>query len=155
LVFVFAAVPQWGWAPGVSGYCGETSIQSAGLYFGNWISSERVRYAGGNAEVLVNVNAHTAATALKFTIARWNSGAKKPQNAAFVAWVKSQLAAGHPVVAGLYQSETGGDPGTSPLPSSPPLSPIPASVAVVSFRTLFCAATTMLVPLQTMTISSS
>ena len=96
---------QWGWAPGVSGYCGETSIQSAGLYFGNWISSERVRYAGGNAEVLVNVNAHTAATALKFTIARWNSGAKKPQNAAFVAWVKSQLAAGYPVVGAVYSAQ--------------------------------------------------
>jgi hypothetical protein len=25
-----------------SGYCGETSIQSAGLFFGNWISEERV-----------------------------------------------------------------------------------------------------------------
>jgi hypothetical protein len=89
----------------VSGYCGETSIQSAGLFFGNWISSERVRYAGGNAEVLVDVNAHTAATALKFTIARWNSGAKKPQNAAFVAWVKSQLAAGYPVVGAVYSAQ--------------------------------------------------
>ena len=103
---------QWGWAPGVSGYCGETSIQSAGLFYGNWISSERVRYAGGNAEVLVDVNAHTAATALKFTIARWDSvGSATPQNTAYFAWVKSQLAAGHPVVLGLYQSERNGDPG--------------------------------------------
>ena len=96
----------------VSGYCGETSIQSAGLFYGNWISSERVRYAGGNAEVLVDVNAHTAATALKFTIARWDSvGSATPQNTAYFAWVKSQLAAGHPVVLGLYQSERNGDPG--------------------------------------------
>ena len=62
-----------------------------------------MRYAGGNSEVLVDVNAHTAATALKFTIARWDSqGTATPQNTAYFAWVKSQLAAGYPVVGAVY-----------------------------------------------------
>jgi hypothetical protein len=82
------------------------------MFFGNWISSERVRYAGGNAEVLVDVNAHLAATALKFTIARWDyQGASNPQYSAYGTWVKGHIAAGHPVVIGLYQSVLDGDPG--------------------------------------------
>ena len=29
---------MWGWADGKRGYCGETSFQSHGILYGNWIS---------------------------------------------------------------------------------------------------------------------
>jgi hypothetical protein len=121
-----------------NGYCGETSIQSAGLFYGNWISSERVRYAGGNAEILVGSdsseqNAQRAATSLRFTINHWNSDAASPQYTAFVAWVKGHIDAGHPVVGTVMALHGDPDSGAWHLPvakrntSSPktPLTPLP------------------------------
>jgi hypothetical protein len=73
-----------------TGYCGETSIQSAGLFFGNWLSEEQVRYAAGNAEVLIDVNAHTAAANLAFTFNRWDiNNQPQPQANGFFQWIKA------------------------------------------------------------------
>ena len=48
---------MWGWGPGLSGFCGEMSIQSAGLYYGNYISEQRARDAGGTgSQLLIGVN---------------------------------------------------------------------------------------------------
>jgi hypothetical protein len=44
---------MWGWLPNKCGYCGETSIQIAGLFFGQWVSSERIRFATLNKEYLI------------------------------------------------------------------------------------------------------
>ena len=29
---------MWGWGKGLRGYCGETSYQSFGIFYGNWVS---------------------------------------------------------------------------------------------------------------------
>jgi hypothetical protein len=48
-----------------------------------------VRYAAGNAELLVDVNAHTAAAALSFTFERWDIYNKpSPQAPGFMSWAK-------------------------------------------------------------------
>jgi hypothetical protein len=89
---------------------GETSIQNSGLFFGQYVSQERVRYAGGNEEILVDVNAHTAAEALQLSIDRWDcEGAPKPQAANFQAWARQHIDAGHPVIFGVYQTKKNGD----------------------------------------------
>ena len=48
---------MWGWGAaggsaysGVLGYCGETSIQSAGLYYGNWLHTQSVFAAGATPD---------------------------------------------------------------------------------------------------------
>jgi hypothetical protein len=84
---------MWGWGGladrDYSGYCGETSIQTAGLFFGQYVSQELVRYAGGNREVLVDVNAHAAAEAVLLRIDRWDiDGRARPQSDAFLAWAQ-------------------------------------------------------------------
>ena len=106
------AVPprlMWGWGPGLSGYCGEASLQSAGLFFGNYISQEQVRYAGGNTEVLIDVNLHKAADTLGFTYDRWKVVSKVGYHRAeldsFPIWTKNHLDSGHPVIVGVYESK--------------------------------------------------
>ncbi len=128
---------MWGWTGGVDGYCGETSIQSSLIYYGNYASQEqygqlyrhvsgnyhltrgtylvlsgtfcRVRYADGNAELILSVNDAKAAKALKLQYEEWNYQSKQPQKKAFTTWLKKNLDAGYPVTAGFYLKQQGGD----------------------------------------------
>jgi len=102
---------MWGWSGNVDGYCGETSIQSMGLYYGNYVSQELVRYADGNSELLVGINDAKALKALKYSYEEWDfEAARNPQEKAFKAWIKSNLDQGYPVTAGFYLKEQNGDP---------------------------------------------
>ncbi len=69
---------MWGWGAGMNGYCGETSFQSVGIYYGNWYSQERVRYADGNQELLIAVNDEKAAKNLALSYTVWNYNQKTP-----------------------------------------------------------------------------
>ncbi len=70
-----------------------------------------MRYAAGNAEVLIDINAHGAVANLKMTYTRWDiNGQPNPQGANFVKWVKTQIDKGAPVVFGGYLKEAKGDP---------------------------------------------
>jgi len=101
---------MWGWTEG-NGYCGETSLQSAGIYNGNYISSELVRYADGNEELLIGINDVKAAKALHFEHEAWDfESAKNPQEAGFKKWMKNHLDNGFLVTAGFYlRMKSGGD----------------------------------------------
>lgn len=97
---------MWGWGGDSRGYCGETSLQMCGIYFGNWISSEIIRYAANNEELLIGDstdpnedNDIQAAQNLKFTYERFSS---KYSNK-FTEWVKNHIDAGHPIILGWYQ----------------------------------------------------
>ena len=130
---LFVIVPwqryMWGWGVYVNtttgavvnlnlhGYCGETSIQSAGLYFGNWLSSEKVRIAGGtdrygpHPDIVIGTSLDAAAVALQFTIHSFASvGAATPQFGAYFTWIRGHIAASHPVIIGFYERQPGGDP---------------------------------------------
>jgi hypothetical protein len=83
---------MWGWSGNVDGYCGETSVQSMGLYYGNYVSQELVRYADGNSELLVGINDAKALKALKYSYKEWDfESARNPQEKAFKAWIKENL----------------------------------------------------------------
>lgn len=69
---------MWGWGAGMNGYCGETSFQSSGIYYGNWWSQEQVRYADGNKELLIGVNDEKAAKNLHLSYTLWNYNQKTP-----------------------------------------------------------------------------
>jgi hypothetical protein len=68
---------MWGWAPGKRGYCGETSFQSHGIYYGNWISQEIVRRNADGTELLVYVNDVKAAKGLKFNYEQFPTDTSK------------------------------------------------------------------------------
>ena len=50
---------MWGWSPPggrapatASGYCGSMSLQTVGLYYGNWLSQDAVRGMSGGETVI-------------------------------------------------------------------------------------------------------
>ena len=92
---------MWGWDS--TGYCGEMSFQSHGIYWGNWVSEENVRNSEGGNEILIGVNDITAAKKLKFTYDEWDFNNKKqPQWKGYIQWVRSHIDKGNIVVGGLY-----------------------------------------------------
>lgn len=38
---------MWGWGPGLSGYCGSVSLQTAAIYHGNWLTEDAIRGTSG------------------------------------------------------------------------------------------------------------
>jgi hypothetical protein len=93
--------------------------QSVGLYYGNYISEEQVRYAGGNREVLIDVNLHFACDKLKLSYVRWdNVNEKNPQGENFLLWSQKFLMKNVPVIGGFYLQEKNGDRGLSTHPAS-------------------------------------
>ena len=94
---------MWGWGTGLSGYCGECSIQSVGLYYGNYISQELVRYSDGNEELLIGVNDEKAAKTLQYVYEEWDYNKKTPQDKSFKSWLKEQLDNNYPVISGFYE----------------------------------------------------
>ena len=38
---------MWGWGPGVSGYCGSATLQTMGLFFGNFWTEDAIRGTSG------------------------------------------------------------------------------------------------------------
>ncbi|HEX4418307.1 MAG TPA: hypothetical protein VH165_10435 [Kofleriaceae bacterium] len=91
------------------GYCGETSIQAIGLYYGAWISQQVVRKVA-KGELLIGVNEETALNALYLAHTTWDSSAPGPQFESFVAWIKSQLEQRVPVVYTIYLTDGINDP---------------------------------------------
>jgi hypothetical protein len=86
------------------------SIQSAGIFYGNWISQEHVRYAaaGGNStagdqQVLVAVNDQTALNWLSLLPNEWDYTQPEPQIASYFSWVQSNILAGNPVIGTVYE----------------------------------------------------
>jgi hypothetical protein len=91
------------------GYCGETSIQAIGLYYGAWISQQVVRTVAGG-ELLIGVNEETALGALHLAHTTWDTAAPRPQFESFVAWTKSHLEQRVPVVYAIYLTDGINDP---------------------------------------------
>jgi hypothetical protein len=96
---------QW---PNDHGYCGETSMQAIGLYYGAWISQDLARRVAGG-EVLLGVNAKAALEAFSLDPEEWQSSSR-PQFQGFAVWTKNHLASGHPVIFGAYLTDGFGDP---------------------------------------------
>jgi len=89
---------QW---DNANGYCGETSIQMIGLYFGNYISQNRCRNIAGG-EVLVAVNEESVLDALSFTYEAWDYNATTPQYQDYLIWMKKHIFHNHPVITAVY-----------------------------------------------------
>jgi hypothetical protein len=94
------------------GYCGETSLISAGLYYGQYISQYTARAVASDgtpqykhdSQLLLGVNDGRAAIRMHLAAVRWNT--KSEQNTdEFLRWVARNVERGYPVAIGVYTNE--------------------------------------------------
>ena len=117
--------PRFQWN-GNFGYCGEVSLISAGLYYGQYVSQYEARaIASKNAkqnksgsQLLLGVNDTYAAAQMHLNSVEWNTAAETSTDS-FLSWVKQNVVNGYPVAIGIYTNEylfygntssTAGDP---------------------------------------------
>ena len=93
------------------GYCGEVSMISAGLYYGQYISQYDARAAASNApqneyrsQLLLGVNDLRAAERMRLAAVRWDVPSRKDSKQ-FLAWVKVHVLRGEPVAIGIYMNQ--------------------------------------------------
>lgn len=94
------------------GYCGEVSIVSAGLYYGQYVSQYVARATASpgvpqyraKSQLLLGVNDAYAARAMHLDAVEWNTAAETSTDA-FLAWVKQNVVRGRPVAIGVYTNE--------------------------------------------------
>lgn len=102
---------MWGWSPPewASGYCGSMSLQTIGLYFGNWITEDAARGSNGGHDakhaLLIGMgeSENHALKVFRFNFTSWDDGReRRPQHTAFLKWAKDAIDAGEPVIFGVY-----------------------------------------------------
>lgn len=94
------------------GYCGETSLISAGLYYGQYISQYEARAIASKnkpqnkegSQLLLGVNDAKAASLMHLNAIEWDTAAEKSTDQ-FLAWVKQNVVKGYPVAIGVYTNE--------------------------------------------------
>ena len=88
------------------GYCGETSMIAAGLYYGQYMSQYDVRALVTSVgsqmdQLLLGINDETAAAKMHLDVEEWDID-NQDSTDQFLAWVKQNVDKGYPVVIGLY-----------------------------------------------------
>ncbi|MBU6384103.1 MAG: hypothetical protein KGQ49_00660 [Verrucomicrobia bacterium] len=97
------------WFPN-AGYCGEMSLISAGLYYGQYLSQYDVRAlvtqdgSQTNGSLLIGVNASEAAKKMRLTYEDWDPDLQENTDQ-FLIWMKQHIVAGHPVAFGVYANQ--------------------------------------------------
>lgn len=92
------------------GYCGEVSLISAGLYYGQYVSQYDARICAigltpqNKGELLLGVNDTRAADRMRLKSEAWNDR-QTAAPARFLQWVKRQVLRGRPVAIGVYNNE--------------------------------------------------
>jgi len=100
--------PRFQWAENF-GYCGETSLISAGLYYGQYASqydarawaSDGANQSREDSQLLLGVNDVHAGAKAHLDVERWTGSGTED----FLAWVKANVLAGYPVIIGVYTNE--------------------------------------------------
>ncbi|MFM0286921.1 hypothetical protein [Paraburkholderia megapolitana] len=103
-----AVPPRLQWE-GNYGYCGEVSMISAGLYYGQYISQYDARAIASkntpqykeNSQLLPGVNDAYAAAQMHLKAIEWDAAAETDTNS-FLAWVKQNVLASYPVIIAIY-----------------------------------------------------
>lgn len=93
-----------------AGYCGEVSLISAGLYYGQYVSQYDARIAAigsvpqSKGELLLGVNDRRAASNLHLNSIEWKTS-KETSTEQFLTWVKRNIIRGYPVAIGVFTNE--------------------------------------------------
>ncbi len=102
---ILAIPPRLQWDQNL-GYCGEASIQALAMYYGSYISQYQARAMvrpDQRQDVLIGTNETIVLDNLRLTYQQWDRRRQPvPQFKAYLAWIKQQLAAGHPVIATVF-----------------------------------------------------
>lgn len=91
------------------GYCGEVSLISAGLYFGQYISQYDARAIAcdngpqNKNQLLLGKNDLYAAAQVHLQTNAWDYTQNDPKK--FLSWVKANVLQGYPVAIGVYTNE--------------------------------------------------
>lgn len=101
--------PRYQWNEN-NGYCGETSMISALLYYGGYMSQYTMRDIANNhtsqsdasGQLLLGVNDYWAANAVGLQCELNNYGALSGNS--FMLWVKKHIQQLHPVIIGVYEN---------------------------------------------------
>jgi hypothetical protein len=94
------------------GYCGETSLISAGLYYGQYISqytaravaSDRTPQYRQDSQLLLGVNDRHAAIKMHLASIVWKTASERSTDQ-FLRWVQRNIERGYPVTIGVYTNE--------------------------------------------------
>lgn len=94
------------------GYCGEVSVISAGLFYGQYISQYTARAIASpnipqnlaKSQLMLGVNAESAATKMHLKSVAWDTD-EEHNTPQFLAWVKHNVLAGYPVIIGVFTNE--------------------------------------------------
>ena len=84
-----------------NGYCGETSVQMAALFYGNYISQDVCRTVAGG-ELLIAENDAATLDAFSFQYDEWDYNQPTPQYQNYLVWVKQHLNNRHPVIITVF-----------------------------------------------------
>lgn len=93
-----------------SGYCGEVSLISAGLYYGQYLSQYDARAIAtknspqNSSQLLLGVNDAYAAAKMHLNAVEWNTDNEQNTNQ-FLSWVKQNVVKGYPVAIGIFTNE--------------------------------------------------
>ena len=101
--------PRYQWENN-AGYCGEVSLISAGLYYGQYVSQYDARAIAcmdlpqNKSQLLLGKNDLYAATMMHLNAIEWDTYAEQNTDQ-FLAWVKQNVVKGYPVAIGIYMNE--------------------------------------------------
>ena len=101
--------PRWQWANN-KGYCGEVSLISAGLYYGQYISQYEARAIAlkngpqNKDQLLLGKNDAMAASQMHLNAVEWDTASQETPEQ-FYTWVKEQVIKGYPVAIGIFMNE--------------------------------------------------
>jgi hypothetical protein len=102
------------------GYCGEVSLISAGLYYGQYLSQYDVRalitYDGSQTggQLLIGENDTDAADLMHLEYEEWDTDSQETTDE-FLVWIKQQIVAGYPTIIGLFANQYRFYESTDPL----------------------------------------
>lgn len=100
--------PRYQWDSN-KGYCGEVSLISAGLYYGQYISQYDARAIATDkpqnaSQLLLGKNDLHAAEMMHLKALEWDTATQQtPQQ--FLAWIRDNVLKGYPVAIGVFTNE--------------------------------------------------
>jgi hypothetical protein len=94
------------------GYCGETSMITAGLYYGQYVSQYTARTVASDgtpqyrrsSQLLLGGNDRHAAIRMHLASIEWNTSSERNTDE-FLRWVQLNVERGYPVAIGVYTNE--------------------------------------------------
>ena len=89
------------------GYCGEVSLQVAGIRMGFWVGQNQARNLAGS-EALLDVNYDTMLNELHLWHTNWSRGTSQADTQNFLDWVRQALMAGNPAIFAVKTHDTWG-----------------------------------------------